>query len=52
MDKKELIAKIESQRKDIDYWKVKVKELEIKLKSLEDYKRGMTDAIYYLGRKQ
>lgn len=52
MNKKELLNKIESQRKDIDYWKVKVKELEVKLKTLEDYKRGMTDAIYYLGGKK
>jgi hypothetical protein len=52
MNKKELITKIESLRKDIDYWKAKVKELEIKLKAMEDYKRGVSDTLYLLGRKQ
>jgi hypothetical protein len=33
----------------VRYWKNKVIELEIKIKTLEDYKRGMIDAIYYLG---
>lgn len=35
----------------VRYWKNKVKELEIKIKMLEDYKRGMTDTLYYLGGK-
>ena len=36
----------------IRYWKNKCEELNIKIKSLEDYKRGMNDALYYLGSKR
>jgi hypothetical protein len=45
--KKEVKNLIEQVR----YWKNKVTKLETKIKSLEDYKRGMVDTIYYLGGK-
>ena len=35
-----------------NYYKEENIRLRKKIKELEDYKRGMTDAIYYLGRKQ
>lgn len=34
----------------VRYWKNKCKDLEIKIKSLEDYKRGINDTLYLLGR--
>lgn len=49
MNNKELLNKVESQRKDIEYWKKKCKDLEDKLQRLEDYKRGFVDATYYCG---
>ena len=43
--------KLEDKLKKRNYYKEENTKLRKKIKELEDYKRGMTDAIYYLGRK-
>jgi hypothetical protein len=52
MNKDDLIKLLKNQKEQIRYWQNKVNELEIKMKSLEDYNRGFVDATYYLGGKK
>ena len=48
---KQLMKKIKNLEEQVRYWKKKDKELEVKVKSLEDYKREVIDTIYHLGEK-
>lgn len=53
MTQKQEIEKVNKNLKEqVRYWKSKCDNLEIKLKDLETYRRGMVDAIYYLGGRK
>lgn len=43
---------IANLKEQIRYWKNKCQELEIKVKSLEDYSRGVNDTLYRMGGKR
>jgi hypothetical protein len=49
---KKTLSENKNLKEQVRYWKNKCNDLEVKIKDLETYRRGMIDAIYYLGGRK